>query len=176
LSVQVSAFPAVELLWHSADRVVVRLGRYRSSPGQLDDLLHEVGSVGVVTASATELDTGLLTLHDAILHKQGDQLTGAAVMSEADLRSALPLLRSVTPVASGDGQLTLRGTATLFGVSAKVDATVSARNGALVVAPDVPLGDTAMITIFSDPHLKVQGIGASPTATGFVVRVTGRLR
>ena len=29
LSVQVSAFPAVELLWHRADRVVIRLGRYR---------------------------------------------------------------------------------------------------------------------------------------------------
>ncbi|MBV9535447.1 MAG: hypothetical protein JO321_08570, partial [Solirubrobacterales bacterium] len=35
LEVKVEAFPAIELLWHQADRVVVRLGRYRATPGHL---------------------------------------------------------------------------------------------------------------------------------------------
>ena len=32
LSVSVSAFPAIELLWSDADRVTVRLGRYSPRP------------------------------------------------------------------------------------------------------------------------------------------------
>jgi len=34
IDIQVSAFPAIELLWHQADRVVVRLKSYRSNPGR----------------------------------------------------------------------------------------------------------------------------------------------
>ena len=49
------------------------------------------------TASANVLETGLLTLQDAILHKHGDQLTGTAHVTEADVRTALPVLQSVTP-------------------------------------------------------------------------------
>jgi hypothetical protein len=176
LSVEVSAFPAIELLWHHADTVTVRLGRYRSSPGRLSNLLDQAGGVGTLTASASELQTGLLTVHDAVLHKHGDQLTGTARITEADIRTALPVLRSVTPVASGDGRLTVRGAATLFGVSAAVDATVGAQDGKLVVVPDVPFGGLATVTVFADPRVKVQTVGATATAGGFIVRATARLR
>lgn len=176
LSVEVSAFPAIELLWHQADKVVVRLGRYRSTPGGLAGLLAQAGDVDSLTASAAELDTGLLTLRNATLRKRGSELTGAARVTEADIRAALPVLQSVTPVASGNGQLTVQGTASLFGVTASVDATVRAQNGALVVSPDVPLGGLATITVFSDPRLDVQSVGATPTASGFAVRASGRLR
>ena len=175
LSVHVSAFPAIELLWHQADSVDVRLGRYRSTPGRLSSLLDQAGGVGSLTASANVLETGLLTLQDAVLHKHGDQLTGTAHVTEADVRTALPVLQSVTPVASGDGKLTVRGTATLFGVSATVDATVGAQDGKLVVVPDVPFGGLATITVFSDPHVAVQSLGASSTPSGFIVRATARL-
>ncbi len=152
ISVKVSAFPAVELLWHHADSVTVALGAYRSSPSHLADLLHQASGVDTVTASATELSTGRLTLRDATLHKHGNELTGIAQVSEASIRRALPVLKSVTPVASSNGQLTVRGTGSLFGVTATVDATVSAQNGAVVVAPDVPLGGLATITVFSNPR------------------------
>lgn len=174
--VRVSAFPAIELLWHQADSVTVRLGEYRSSPAGLAGLLSDAGDVSTVHASATQLDTGLLTLHDATLVKHGDQLSGAAVVTERAIRSALPILQSVTPVASGDGTLTVRGTASLFGISASVDATVGARDGALVVEPDVPLGGLATITVFSNPHVEVQSIGATTTDAGFAVHATARLR
>ncbi|HEY4823490.1 MAG TPA: LmeA family phospholipid-binding protein [Solirubrobacteraceae bacterium] len=176
VSVDVSAFPAIELLWHHADTVNVRLGRYRSSPGRLSNLLDQAGGVGTLTASVNDLQTGLLTLRGAVLHKHGDQLTGTARVTEADIRTALPVLRSVTPVASGDGSLTLRGTATLFGVSGAVDATVGAHDGKLVVVPDVPFGALATVTVFSDPRVKVQSVGATATAGGFIVRATARLR
>jgi hypothetical protein len=176
LEVHVSAFPAIELLWHQADSVTVRLGQYRSNPGHLSSLLDQAGNVSTLHASATQLDTGLLTLRDATLVKRGNQLTGTAIVTEAAIRTALPILQSVTPVASADGTLTVRGTASLFGLSASVDATVGARDGALVVAPDIPLGGLATITVFSNPHVEVQSIGATPTASGFAVHATAQLR
>jgi len=176
LKVQVEAFPAIELLWHQADRVVVRMGRYRSSTGHLGGLLAEARDVGSLDASSAELDAGLLTLRDAALRKRGDQLTGSARVTEADLRAALPILDSVQPVASSSGQLTLRGTATAFGVTATVDATVAAVSGQLIVQPDIPLGGLATITAFANPHVEVQDVGASTAPGGFSVSARGRLR
>jgi hypothetical protein len=179
LAVEVHAFPAIELLWHHADRVVVRMQQYRSNPGHLGGLITQAGDVGSLDASAAEVHAGLLTLRHATLRKRGNQLSGSAQVREQDLRSALPILGSVQPIASAGGQLTLRGTATLLGVTAAVDATVSARNGQLVVQPDVPLGALATVTVFSNPHLEVDDVGASAgsvTPSGFSVYASGRLR
>jgi hypothetical protein len=45
-----------------------------------------------------------------------------------------------------------------------------------VVVPDVPFGGLATITIFSDPRVAVQSVGATATGDGFVVHATARLR
>jgi hypothetical protein len=176
LSVTVSAFPAIKLLWHDADTVVIRLGRYRPATGDLPRTLDQAGDVGSLTASAREVDYGLLTLHDATLTKRGDRLRAGATVTEADLRSALPILQSVTPVASADGRLTLRGTASLFGVTATVDATVSAENGELVVAPDIPFGGFATLTLFSAPRVRVQSVSAAAVPGGFSVQGSATVR
>lgn len=172
LDVRVDAFPAIELLWHDADKVVIRLGRYRPPTGRLGGTLNQAGDVGTLAASAREVDYGLLTLHDATLAKRDGRLTGTATVTQSDLRTALPILRSVTPVASADGRLILRGTASLFGLTASADATVRAENGSLVVVPDVPFGGIATVTVFSDPHVRVQSVSASAAPGGF--SVTGR--
>jgi hypothetical protein len=114
-------------------------------------------------------------LHDATLRKRGDQLSGSARVTEAELRAALPILEGVTPIASANGTLTLRGTATLFGLSATIDATVQADNGRLTVAPDVPFGGFATLILFDNPHIRVQGVGATPTSDGFEVTAHARL-
>jgi hypothetical protein len=176
LEVSVSAFPAVELLWHDADSVMIRMASYRAAPTDLPATLDQAGSIGSLRASAQVFQDGLLTLHDARLVKQGNRLSGSALVAESDLRTAVPFLTSVTPVTSAGGSLTLRGTATLLGISATVDATVSARDGKLVVAPDVPFGGLATITLFSDPRIKVQGVSASPASGGFAVRGSAVLR
>jgi hypothetical protein len=176
LGVSVHAFPAIKLLWHQADSVVIKMGRYRSAPGKLGSTLGDTADVGRLDASAQEVDAGLLTLRNATLRKRGDVLTGTAEVTEADLRASLPIIQSLTPVASSNGQLTLRGTASLLGVSATVDATVRAQDGDLVVAPDVPLGGLATVNVFSNPSIAVQSVGASPTASGFSVTATARLR
>jgi hypothetical protein len=173
LSVQVDAFPAIELLWLHADKVVIRLGRYRSTPAALPARLDQTADVGTLDASAQEFVDGLLTVHDARLVKSGNQLNTSATVKEADLRSAVPILTSVTPLASGDGRLTLRGTASLFGFTGTVDATVSAQDGKLVVAPGIPFFPT--LTLFSDPHIGVESVSASPVPGGFSVHGTALL-
>ncbi len=176
VEVKVSAFPAIELLWHQADSVVVRMASYRATPAKLPSTLAQAGDVGSLRASARVFRDGLLTLHDASLVKQGNRLSGSATVAESDLRTAVPFLTSLTPVASSDGRLTLQGSATLLGISATVDATASAQGGKLVVAPNVPFGGLATITVFSDPRIRVQGVSASPAPGGFTVRGTAVLR
>jgi hypothetical protein len=156
--------------------VVVRLGRCRPKPGRLGSTLDQAGDVGTLDVSAQEVDYGTLTLHHATLTKRASRLVGSAIVTESDLRTALPILSSVTPVASGDGTLTLRGTAMLFGLSVTVDATVSAQDGKLVVVPDVPLGALATVTVFSDPHIQVQSVSATAVPGGFAVRGTAAVR
>ncbi len=174
--VEVHAFPAIELLWNQADRVVVAMRSYHSGTGHLTSLLNEANDVDTLDASAGTLTAGLLTVHDAVLHKRGSAVSASALVTEADLRSAIPVLQSVVPVASGGGELTLRGTATLFGITASVDATVHEQNGAIVVTPDVPFGGFATITVFSSPHLYVTGVSAQPAPVGFYVSAQGVIR
>lgn len=176
LSVSVHAFPAIELLWGQADSVVVRMGRYQAGASEIGSKLGQAADVGTLDLSAQEVQSGLLTVRDARLRKQGDELVATAVVRQADLRSAVPFLDNVQPVASSDGQLILRGTASLLGLNASVDAVVSARNGALIVAPDVPFGGLATITLLDDPHVRVQSVSAVTVPGGFRVRAVARLQ
>jgi hypothetical protein len=173
--VEVDAFPAIKLLWHQADRVVVRMSRYRSTPTTLSNTLDGIGDAGSLDASVTRLDTGLLTFRDASLTKRGNELSATATITEADLRSSIPALDSVEPVGSLDGQLTLRGTATLLGVTASVDVTVGPHGGALVAAPDVPFGGFATITLFSNPRIAVDGVSATSAPGGLAVTALAHL-
>jgi hypothetical protein len=176
LSVKVSAFPAVELLWGHADSVVIRMGRYAAGASQIGAKLGGAADVGTLDVSAQELQSGALTLRDARLRKQGDELIGSATVMESDLRAAVPFLDNVQPVASSGGQLILRGTASLLGLRASVDAVVAARNGALVVAPDVPFGGIATITLLDDPHVRVQAVSATTVPGGFELRGEARVQ
>jgi hypothetical protein len=42
-----------------------------------------------------------------------------------------------------------------------------------VVTPNVPFLGT--FTLFADPHVQVEGVGASPTSSGFTVSARARL-
>ena len=175
-SVSVEAFPAIKLLWHHADAIHIHLASYRSGSGEVGSLLGELGGVGSLDVAADQLDIGLLRVRDATLHKRGAALSAGARISEADLRAAVPFLDGVVPVASAPGTVMLRGAATVLGVAASATATVEARNGALVVSPNVPFGALATLTLFSDPHVAVQGVAATSAPAGFRVSARGVLR
>ena len=173
ISVEVDAFPAIELLWHEADRVEVHLASYRAKPGKLGHLLAQAAEVGTIDVTVGVFNTGLVTLREVTLRKRGDLLAARATLTDANLRAALPAGFAVKPVASGGGRLVLQGTA--LGLTA--DATLSAQDGKLVIAPDVPLiGGLLTLTLFENPHVDVQGVGASPLPGGFSVFASARLR
>ena len=174
-SVSVSAFPAIELLWHHADSVTVKLDSFRSDGAQLSGRLSQLHDVGTVHASVARATVGLLTVRDVRLVKHGSSLVATARITDADLRDALPIVRSVTPVASEDGQLTLRGAADVFGQSIAVDFSVQASHGALVITPDLPFGGVATVTAFAEPDVHVTGVSATAEPGGFSVRATATL-
>jgi hypothetical protein len=176
LSVSVHAFPAIELLWGQADSVVVRMGRYQAGASEIGSKLGQAADVGSLDISAQEVQSGLLTVRDARLRKHGSQLVATAVVRQADLRSAVPFLDNIQPVASSGDQLILRGTASLLGLNASVDAVVAVRNGALVVAPNVPFGGIATITLFDDPNVPVESVSAVAVPGGFRLLATARVR
>ncbi|MDQ6818346.1 MAG: LmeA family phospholipid-binding protein, partial [Actinomycetota bacterium] len=176
LHVEVHAFPAVELLWHQADRVVIRMAGYTGNSGGLGSMLDRAADVGLLDASVATLKAGLLTLRNARLKGSAGRLAGSAEVSEADLRAAVPFLDGVQPVASAGGGLILRGTATLFGVTASVDASVNTAGGQLQLVPNLPFGGLATVTVFSDPRLQIESLSAAPTANGFSVAASARLR
>jgi len=175
-SVSVSAWPAIELLWHHADSVTVSMRSWSAPPGRLDAQLGQLRDVGTLRATVGMVHVGALVIHDAGLTSAGGRIVGEGTVREADLRGAVPFLRSVMPVTSSDGTLVLRGTASVLGlIGGSVDATVRARDGALVVSPDVPLGGLATVTVFSAPGVRVTGVSARTVPGGFVARLTGRL-
>ena len=176
LSVKVSAFPALKLLWHHADTVTVRLGDYRTPPSDVPGLLQEAHDVGTLNVSIDTLRSGKLTLRDVTLTKRGSELVGSARVEDADLRAALPVLESVTPVSSGDGQLRLRGKGGAFGISATVTAVVTTNDGKVVVAPAGLLGDFVNVTVFDDPEVYVQSVTGAPVSGGLTVSVRAELR
>jgi hypothetical protein len=176
LSVSVSAFPAIELLWHHAGSVHVRMATYHSGTGHLSSLLDQSSDVGTMTASVTRLTDGLLTLHDATLSKHGNTLTGTAQVELSDLQHAVPELTNVTPVASSDGKLTFDATGNIAGFGGTIPITVQPENGGIVGAPDLPIvGALFSLKVFSDPKITVESLGATKTPGGFSVSATGTL-
>jgi hypothetical protein len=175
-SVEISAFPAVKLLWHRADDVTVRMGRLRTGAGNFADLLARTGDADEVDASADEQRILSLRLLDSRLRKRGDDLALSATVTSGDLRAALPPGFDVRPVASGNGALVFEGTADLFGRRFSGSAVVSARDGRLQLEPDIPFGGFLSLTLFADPRVDVLDVGVRRGPNGFVFSARARLR
>lgn len=170
-SVGVSSFPALELLFGRADRVDVRMSESRYGVGDLGAELARTKDVGELDARADLLRLGPLVLRDLRLGKSGGVLVGEAAVTQQDLAAALPVDVGLRPVESVDGQLVLE--ASLGPVTAR--ARLSARDGALVIAPDGLLGGLASLTVFRDPRVIVTGVGARPRPDGFTLTAEARL-
>ena len=176
ISVRISAFPWFQLLWQHADKVSVRMANYDAAPQGIQQRLQEGAGVGTIDVHIGVVRTGLLTLHDVSFTKHGGEMVGAAQLDNSDLRAALPFLRSLTPVHDAGGQLVLRGTASVLGVSATVDVVVTASDGKLVVAPAGLLGAFATLTLFDDPQIVVQSVNATAVPGGVRFVAKGHVR
>jgi hypothetical protein len=173
--VEVHSFPAIKLLWSRADRVVVRMSSASAGTGKVADLLASAGDTGELDARVAELKVTLLRLGDVRLRKRGDRLDGRATVTTADLSSSLPPGFTLRPVAAGGGALVFEGTATFLGRTLRARAVAAARDGKLLVAPDVPFGGLVALTVFADPRVTVEDVGAQVAADGFTLTARGRL-
>jgi hypothetical protein len=160
-SVSVRAWPAVELLWGSADSVSVRAERLSLSPSEAAKLLWEARDVESLQFVASSIQLARVHVSDARLHKHGSSLAAEAMIGEADVRAALPKGLGVELVKSEGGEVRVRASGGLFGVGATVQALAAPREGKLLVHPLGFLLGGLTLTLFSDPHVYVEGVGAS---------------
>lgn len=173
-SVDISAFPAVKLLFGRADRVDVKMGDARAGSGRIAELVARTSRTGELRASADSVAIGPLLVRDVRLVKEAGRLSSEASITNADLTAALPAV-GLRPVSAGGGELVLEATAPLFGQTIAVRMRLSARDGALVIAPDGLLASIGSLTVFRDPRVQVTSVGARERADGFTVTAEGRL-
>ncbi|HSZ14258.1 MAG TPA: LmeA family phospholipid-binding protein [Solirubrobacteraceae bacterium] len=161
LSASVSAWPAIELLWGHADSVHVKAGSLSISPVQAASLLWEAKGAASMDVSAESVQVESLRVTNAHLRKRGDALSAQADVSEAAVRTALPEGFGVRLLRSEGGQVEVQATGALFGVGASVNAVAGASGGELVAHPVGFLIEGLKLTLFSEPHVYVEGVGAS---------------
>ena len=174
--IDVSAFPALKVLFGRADRVEVEMGEVRAGQGELADLLARTSDTDELRATATSLRVGPFVARDARLDKRGRRLRGSVAVTVAELTAALPLEVGLEPVETEDGSLLLEATAGVFGQEITVRARLAAEDGALVIAPEGLLGGFATLTVFKDPRVRVSRVGAEPATGGFTVTADATIR
>jgi hypothetical protein len=159
-SVHVSAWPAVELLWGHADSVDVRARSLTLSSARAAGLLWEARGAHSLQITAAGVRVGRLLLGDARLRKLGSALSAEALMSAAAVRAALPPGVALTLLGSAGGRVRVLAAGGLFGLEASVEAVAEASRGSLVAHPLDPLLEGFQLTLFADPHVHVEGVGA----------------
>jgi hypothetical protein len=159
-SVHVSAWPAVELLWKHADSVTVHVRDLAVNPAQTDKLLAEARGVDRLDAYVQSAREGPLSVSDVHLSKRAHTLRARAFASVSDVRAALPPGFAVQLLGSSNGRVEVRASGGPFGIGASVDAVAEARDGKLVVYPRGPLIEALKLTLFDEPDVHLDSVGA----------------
>jgi hypothetical protein len=169
--VSVEAHPALKLLFKRADSVEVDMAEARAGTGKLASLLRRTSGARRLDARVDLVRVGPLQLRGVALHKDHDELSGEASVTNADLAAALPRQLAVRPVEDPSGELVLQAAAGPLSVRARL----AARDGAVVVAPEGLLGGLGSLTVFKDSRVKVNRVGSHVGADGFTLTADGRL-
>ena len=178
-SVSVSAWPAIKLLWGSADSVTVRMHTFDASTHQAASLVWEGKDAGELQFDATSAKVGRLGLEHVALAKHGDKLTAQADASAAAVGAALPPGVSVALLRSEGGEVDVRASGGLFGVSASINAVAGPQEGRLVARPQGLLLSGFQLTLFADSHVYVEGVAAAALPAesgGYALQMNARLR
>jgi hypothetical protein len=180
-SVSVTAWPAVKLLWGQADSVKVRALDLGLSTQQAAKLMWEGRGADSVAMTASSVRLGPLRVSRVTLHKHGDSLSARGSVTAADVKAALPPGLSLELLRSEAGNVDVRASGGLFGVNASVDAVAGPQEGRLVARPLGLLLGGFQLTLFADPHVYVEGVGASPQSgagesPSYELQMSARLR
>jgi DUF2993 family protein len=160
-SVSVKAWPALELLWHHADSVTVRAGALDVTPAQTARLLWEARGMNEIQMTASSVREGRVQLRGVSLRKRGSSLSGRARMTEMDVKAALPAGFHLRLLAGEGGEIKVRASGGLFGVHGSLDAVAGASQGKLIARPAGASTGALALTVFSQSHVYVEGVGAS---------------
>jgi pSer/pThr/pTyr-binding forkhead associated (FHA) protein len=178
--VHIESSPAIKLLWHRADRVEVAMDSYRSEPGghgSLADFLSRTRDTGKLDVSVGTLQTQLLTLHDVQLRKEGDALVGRARLTQRELSAALPSFLDLHPLSTSEAGIVAQASASVFGHRIAARIRVLADGGRVLVRPEgFPLGSLASITVFNDPRVYVESLGAELHGQNYLLTARARLK
>jgi len=82
-------------------------------------------------------------------------------------------------VRSGDGSVEVSVGGSLFGVGGEIDALAQASEGKLIARPAAPLLQLFSLTLYENPHVYIESIGASPAtapASGYQLAMRARLQ
>jgi hypothetical protein len=169
--VSVKAVPAVKLLFERADRVEIDMAEAHARTGGVAKLLRQTRGAREVDARVDLVRVGPLRLRGVVLRKDHDRLSGEASVSDADLAAALPRQLALRPVDDPAGELVLEASAGVFTARARL----SARDGALVIAPEGLLGGLGALTLFRDSRVRVTDVGSTVGDGGLTVTAAGRL-
>jgi hypothetical protein len=176
----IESVPAIKLLWHRADRVAVAIDSYRSGSSghsSLADFLSRTRDTGQLDVSVGTLQAQLVTLHEVRLHKEGDVLVGQARLTQRDLSAALPTFLDLRPVSASQNGIVAQVSASILGRRVGVRIAVLADSGRVVVRPEgLPFGSLATITVFGDPRVYVESLGAELHGQDYLLTVRAVLR
>jgi hypothetical protein len=169
--VSVEALPALKLLFKRADRVEIEMTEARAGTGKLAQLVRRTRATRELDARVDVVRVGPLQLRGVALRKDHERLSGQASVSEAELAAALPRQLALRPVEDPAGELVLEGAVGPLTARARL----TARDGALVIAPEGLLGGLGSLTVFRDSRVQVEQVGSTLGADGFTLTAAGRL-
>lgn len=184
--VEVSAFPAVKLLFKKADKVEVDMksATMTGSAGiaeqleqaddvdeldvKIDRITFEIGMEGAAPQK--------LSVRDARLTKDGDAMSATATTTEADLQRQVPDVFpfKVQPEETDDGLVLGTIEAPIIG---PVPVLLTTEGGSITAAPNLPIAaELFRLPVFSDPRVSVTSVGATKSGQNLDLSVTGTVR
>jgi len=123
-------------------------------------------AIGELTGARPSAD-GRSSVVTATTREDAESVASKAMVVR--VRAALP------DAQADDGQLVLEATAPILGRQVSVRARLSAQEGALVIAAEGLLASFGTLTVFKDPRVQVDRIGARPRPDGFTVTAEGQV-
>jgi hypothetical protein len=167
VSVSVSSFPAITLIFGHADSATVRMTEARpGGRGGLEKLLSRASHVNRLTANVETMYLGPLELRHAYLRKNGSSLTARATVTQKAIDNILPVTLHLNAADVSTGGLHLSLSTSVLGHPVSLGARLVARAGALEIAPELPLVGFVNVSVFNDPSVAVTAVSVEPSATG----------
>ncbi len=176
VTVSLSSFPAVTLLFGHADSATVHIAEARpGGSGGLEKLLTRASHVGRLSASVTTMYLGPLELKRVSFTKRGGAVAAQAEVTRRAIEQILPSGVRLTAGDANSGGLRLALSTSVLGHTLSLPARLVAQRGALEVAPDLPVLDAVRVSVFDDPEVAVTSVAVHAGASGtYIFDLVGR--